>query len=137
MKKKFAWLAVIVVVLPGMSLLLAACGLASPLPATMWSTPLAEEGTLKIPHTLEGRLGYCLLHHDVAGVPVGDVAGVGQAGGIAVSNPERETHDGLPDISCSGCHPPSWEIGRITGLFETVEEACDSCHDAPDVGGVM
>ena len=138
MKKKFVRLVVIAIVLSGMVPLLMACGLATPLPATMWNTPLIEEGTVKIPHTLEGRQGYCLLHHDVAGVPVGDVASIGQAGGITISNPERETHDGLPSVSCSSCHPPSWEVGRTTGLFEAGgEEDCDSCHDSPGAGGTM
>lgn len=128
MKSRSIWL--ILVVLMGIVPLLAACGVAAPLAPAMFSTLVFDSDSVKIPHTLEGRNKYCLLHHEVAGVPVGDVASIAQSGGIVVSSPERETHDGLPNISCSGCHEPSWVVGRTTGILEVgVEEDCTLCHD--------
>ena len=48
---------------------------------------------VKTPHTLEGRIGYCLDHHGVTG-----------------EIPAPASHLGRPQDSCTVCHQPAWQV---------------------------
>ena len=104
MKNRFVWL-ILVMLLGIVPVLLAACDLppesnmitltppgVSAAPAPMLtSTPPSD--LPKRPHTLEGRIGYCLDHHSVNG----DI-------------PAPPSHIGRPQDTCTICHQSVWSI---------------------------
>lgn len=116
LKIKFFWLAAVMVLAMA---LLAACGLpsgysiatinefgVSPEPGIISMAPpglvpepppsltaTAPSGIIKTPHTLEGRIGYCLDHHGING----DI-------------PSPPSHVGRPQDTCTVCHQASWEV---------------------------
>lgn len=65
-------------------------GLVPAPPDIVTATP--QSGIIKTPHTLEGRIGYCLDHHSASG-----------------RIPSPPSHIGRPQDSCTVCHQPSWE----------------------------
>jgi len=70
---------------------LAPPGLVPPPPATIEETGSSQY--VKTPHTLEGRIGYCLTCHS----PEGQI-------------PVPASHIGRPQDTCTVCHLPAWEI---------------------------
>ena len=115
-------------------LVLSACGQGQKLgPLLLEGGSSTNPGDPLIPHTVEGRNGFCLTCHIVDDVSIGDTSNLQDGGGII--KPGQTTHARLSELSCVFCHSPAWRTIKTTGLPKPVGiEDCESCHGVRPTG---